>query len=81
MALKGIKGSVKKAVLKNFENSQVRTCVGVSLIKGDSDTGVFLQVLQIFEESFLKNISGGCFWIESFHLFKFKCKSSQIHVD
>ena len=35
-----------------------------TLLKTDSNTGIFLWYFQIFKENiFLQNISGGCFWI------------------
>ena len=59
-------------VLENFANSQENTCAwwasGLQLYwKRDSSRGVFLWILQNFQEHlFLKNTSGGCFCLSIF---------------
>ena len=61
---------IKKLSLLISKNSQKNTCIGVffnkdaslTLLKTDSDTRVFLQILHHFEERlFCKTHTHGCF--------------------
>ena len=64
--------SIKKLFLKIWQYSQENTYTGVSFnhdchcIKRDSKTGVFLWILQNFEEHlFYRTSPGDCFWKHS----------------
>ena len=82
----------KKSVLKNLQNSQENTCIGVSFLiklqtwdfqlywKRDSGTGIFQWILQSFWETFFYRTPPvtACNYWNSVHIWDFKCTYANV---